>query len=107
MAYTVHEPAAMAGISARTLRHYDAIGLLKPSRLRAAGYRFYGPAQVDQFQHILFYRELGLGLTAIRQVLYDPGFDSIEALKMHREQLLTKRQHVNQLIANLDRTIAA
>lgn len=107
MEYTVHELAEIAGISTRTLRHYDSIGLLKPARLNAAGYRLYGPAQVDQLQHILFYRELGLSLTIIGDVLHHPGFDSIQALKAHREQLLTKRQQLDALIANIDRTIAA
>ena len=107
MEYTVRGLADIAGISTRTLRHYDSIGLLNPARLSASGYRLYGPEQVAQLQHILFYRELGLGLTVIRDILQDPDFDSLKALKDHREQLLTKRRQLGVLLANVDHTIAA
>ena len=60
MEYTVKLLADLAGITPRTLRWYDKMGLLKPARVTEAGYRIYGPREVDRLQDILFYRELGL-----------------------------------------------
>ena len=65
MEYTVKALADLAGVTPRTLRWYDRIGLLKPLRTTEAGYRLYGPAQLDRLQDILFYRELGLDLASI------------------------------------------
>ena len=67
MEYTVKALADLAGVTPRTLRWYDRIGLLKPLRTTEAGYRLYGPAQLDRLQDILFYRELGLDLSIRRQ----------------------------------------
>ena len=107
MDYTVQDLARMAGISPRTLRHYDAIDLLKPAHRSASGYRLYGAGEVDRLQHILFYRELGLSLPVIRHIVRDPAFDGVRALREHRAHLLTKRRQLDVLIANVDRTIAA
>ena len=71
MEYTVKALADLAGVTPRTLRWYDRIGLLKPLRTTEAGYRLYGPAQLDRLQDILFYRELGLDLASIRTILDD------------------------------------
>ena len=57
MEYTVRQLAEIAGISSRTLRYYDEIGLLKPARMNSSGYRIYGQREVDRLQQILFYRE--------------------------------------------------
>ena len=67
MEYTVKALAELAGVTPRTLRWYDRQGLLKPLRTTEAGYRIYGPEQVDRLQTILFYRELGLELKDIRK----------------------------------------
>jgi DNA-binding transcriptional MerR regulator len=67
MEYTVQKLARLAGVSARTLRYYDRIGLLKPAGTTASGYRIYGRAEVDLLQQILFYRELGFSLNRIRE----------------------------------------
>ena len=83
MEYTVKALADLAGVTPRTLRWYDRIGLLKPLRTTEAGYRLYGPAQLDRLQDILFYRELGLDLASIRTILDDPGFDRQAALQSH------------------------
>ena len=74
MEYTVSQLARLSGVTARALRWYDRAGLLKPARLTAAGYRIYGPEQVDRLQAILFYRELGLPLADIRAMLDAPGW---------------------------------
>ena len=83
MEYTVKALADLAGVTPRTLRWYDRIGLLKPLRTTEAGYRLYGPAQLDRLQDILFYRELGLDLASIRTILDDPAFDRPAALQSH------------------------
>lgn len=67
MGYTVQELARLAGISPRTIRYYDEIGLLKPARFSTSGYRLYGQAEVDRLQQILFYRELGVELKAFKR----------------------------------------
>ena len=72
MEYSIHELSRLSGVSTRTLRWYDEIGLLKPSRVAASGYRYYGPAQVDRLQDILFYRALGVELARIRECLNAP-----------------------------------
>ena len=75
MEYTVNRLAQISGVSKRTLRYYDEIGLLRPERVNPNGYRIYGQMQVDLLQQILFYRELGLPLEEIREIIKNPGFD--------------------------------
>lgn len=106
MEYTVQELARMAGVSPRTLRYYDQIGLLKPARINAAGYRIYESGQLDRLQHILLYRELGVGLKQIKAILENPAFDGLSALKKHHRELLHRREQLNLLIANVEKTIA-
>lgn len=106
MEYTVHQLSQLAGISARTLRYYDEIDLLKPAKINASGYRIYGPREVDKLQQILFYRELGMSLKEIRAIINDPTFDREKALEEHREKLLQKRKQLDLLIANVEKTIA-
>lgn len=106
MEYTVQKLGELAGVSTRTLRYYDEIGILKPARINSSGYRIYGPAEVDRLQQILFYRELGVSLENIKSIMTDPSFDRTNALKEHREKLLAKRSQLDQLIENVDKTIA-
>ncbi|WP_248930064.1 MerR family transcriptional regulator [Paenibacillus hamazuiensis] len=106
MEYTVQKLGKLAGISTRTLRYYDQIGILKPARVSSSGYRIYGQAEVDRLQQILFYRELGVSLERIKEIVTDPSFDGAQALRQHREQLLDKRKQLDQLIANVEKTIA-
>lgn len=107
MEYTVQKLARMAGISARTLRYYDEIGILKPARINSSGYRIYSQNEVNKLQQILFYRELDVSLESIRDIITSPSYNGINALKDHRDKLLTKREQINLLIANIDRTIEA
>lgn len=106
MEYTVQQLAKTAGISGRTLRYYDEIGLLRPARITSSGYRIYGPEEVDRLQQILFYRELGVGLEQIREIINDTSFNSLTALREHRVRLLEKKQQLELLIANVEKTIA-
>ncbi|WP_108670463.1 MerR family transcriptional regulator [Peribacillus acanthi] len=106
MEYTVQKLGQMAGISTRTLRYYDEIDILKPARMNSSGYRIYGQAEVDRLQQILFFRELGISLDKIKEIVTDPSFDGAKALKEHREKLLDKRKQLDLLIANVEKTIA-
>ena len=106
MEYTVQRLASLAGISTRTLRYYDEIGILKPARINSSGYRIYGQAEVDRLQQILFYRELDVSLDQIKEIITDPSFDGAAALRNHREKLLERRNQLELLIANVDKTIA-
>lgn len=106
MEYTVQKLARLAGISSRTLRYYDEIGILKPARISSSGYRIYAQAEVDRLQQILFFRELGLSLERIKGIVSASSFDELRALKEHREKLLEKRAQLDLLIANVDKTIA-
>lgn len=106
MEYTVQKLGQLAGISTRTLRYYDEIDLLKPARVNSSGYRIYGQAEVDRLQQVLFYRELGVSLDRIKDILTAPSFDGAKALKEHREQLLDKRKQLDVLISNVEKTIA-
>ena len=59
MEYSIQALSRLSGVTTRTLRWYDEIGLLKPSRVAESGYRYYGPAEVDRLQDILYYRASG------------------------------------------------
>jgi len=106
MEYTVQRLASLAGITPRTLRFYDEIGILKPARISSSGYRIYGQAEVDRLQQIMFYRELGVGLDRIKELMLSPSFDEREALREHHARLLEKRRQLDLLIASVEKTIA-
>lgn len=103
--HTVKQLASLAGVSVRTLHHYDDIGLLAPTRVGENGYRYYDEQALLRLQQILFYRELDFDLPAIRAILDDPGFDRITALQTHRAALLTRIERLQTLIQTVDATI--
>lgn len=103
--YTVSQLAALAGVTARALRHYDAIGLLKPTRASGAGYRLYGPAEVDRLQLILFYRALGLELSAVAELLKEADLDRAAALTRYLAELERRREQLDRQIAAVKRSI--
>ena len=107
MEYTVKQLGDLAGVSGRTLRYYDQIDLLKPAWINEAGYRIYSSGEVDRLQQILFYRELGVDLNTIKELLDSPEFQAKEALLDHREQLLEKRERLDLLINNVEQTLTA
>lgn len=106
MEYTVQKLSRLAGISARTLRYYDQIGLLKPARVNSSGYRIYGAAEVDMLQQILFFRELGFSLENIGEIISNPSFEVIQALRDHHGKLLEKKAQIDLLIRNVENSIA-
>ncbi|GAA1587309.1 MULTISPECIES: MerR family transcriptional regulator [Kribbella] len=105
MERTVSEVARLAGVSVRTLRHYDAIGLLPPGRVAANGYRYYGRPELLRLQRILLLRELGVPLPSIMRIL-DEQDDEVTALEGHREQLLRERKRLDDVLGAVERTIA-
>ncbi len=107
MEYTVDKLAKLAGVSARTLRYYDQIGLLRPCRITASGYRIYGQQEVDRLQQILLYRELGMELSQIDAILSSPDFGAEAALEAHLTRLMAKREQINKLIANVEKSLLA
>lgn len=107
MPYTVGQLAALSGVSVRTLHHYDQIGLLSPNQRSQSGYRLYTREDVARLQQILFYRELGMALEDLRAILDAPDFDERAALMRHREQLLLRKQRLDTLLENIDRTLYA
>lgn len=104
--YTVKQLARLAGVSIRTLHHYDQIRLLRPKTRTAGGYRVYGEAELLRLQQILFYRELGVPLEEIRDILDDPAFDPVAALHAHRERLQARVETLTRLLETVDATIA-
>lgn len=106
MEYTVKKLAKLAGVSTRTLRYYDQIGLLSPKRVSSNGYRIYGQAEIDLLQQILFYREMGMPLEEIGRILNTPGYDRKMALEQHLSALMQKRQQLEMLIDNVTKTIS-
>lgn len=107
MEYTVQKLARISGVSGRTLRYYDQIGLLKPARINSSGYRIYGEKEVDLLQQILFYRELEVSLEEIKNIINEPTYDQTEALKTHFKKLAQKRAHLDKLMATVKMTIAS
>ena len=104
--YTIKQLAKLSGVTVRTLRFYDEIGLLKPATVGENGYRYYGREELLRLQQILFYRELGFELAAIRKVMEEPDFDKTAALRSHKEKLEADAERTSQLIATIDKTLA-
>lgn len=103
--YTVKQLAALAGVTVRTLHYYDEIGLLRPARIGENGYRYYDDAALLRLQQILLYREFGMELLQIKDILDSPDFDLIAALRAHREVLQDRITRTENLIRTVDETI--
>ena len=97
---TVKQLAQKCGVSVRTLHHYDAIGLLKPTRVTEAGYRLYDDTALRRLQTILLFRQLQFPLKEIRDILDSPGFDPMEALTQQIHLLELQRKHLDNLISH-------
>jgi len=104
MAWSIAEVAGFSGVTSRTLRHYDEIGLLPPAFVGDNGYRYYGEDELLRLQRILVLRELGLPLPRIAEVL-DERTDRVEALREHLRTLLAERDRLARLAATVRRTI--
>lgn len=106
MERTIQEVARLTGVTSRTLRHYDDIGLVRPSRVGAGGIRHYDADALVRLQRVLLLRELGLGLPAIAAVL-DGQTDDVHALLAHREWLRQEQTRLERQIASVESTIEA
>lgn len=96
---TVKQVSQVSGVSVRTLHHYDAIGLLKPTKVTEAGYRLYDDTALERLQSILLFRQLQFPLKEIRRILDTPGFDREQALKDQIHLLELQREHLEQLLS--------
>lgn len=105
MEYSINELSKLAGVSARTLRYYDEIGLLKPAYINDAGYRFYTSDEVDVLQQILFYRERGLELKTIERIIHEKDFDMLAAMEDHLLELENEKARTEALIETVKKTI--
>lgn len=103
--YSIRELSELAGVSARTLRYYGEIGLLKPAHVSEAGYRSYGENEVKLLWQILFYRERGFGLKEIKKLIYQEDSYILSALEEHLRELEEQREHMDLLIQTVENTI--
>lgn len=106
MEWTIQQVAAKAGVTSRTLRHYDDIGLLRPSRVGENGYRYYDADALARLQAVLLLRDLGLSLPVIADVL-DRRADEAAALREHIGLLEGERARLERRIAAVRHTLDA
>ena len=104
---TVGRVAELAGVSVRTLHHYDAIGLVQPSARTAAGYRAYSAGDVERLREVLAYRRLGFGLREIADLVDDPATDAVAHLHRLRGLLLEQRDRADATVTAIDRELEA
>lgn len=95
---TVKEVSMITGVSIRTLRYYDEIGLLKPTKLTETGYRLYDNKALEKLQEILFFRELEIPLIDIKKIMDTPNYDKEQILMMQKRMLEQKRNRLNGII---------
>lgn len=105
MDYTVKTLAELTGLTPRTLRYYDAVGLLRPQRNEDNGYRLYGPVETARLADILLYRNMGMSLEEIGRLLDDPGYDRKAALETHLHRLEQRQRETEALIRTVKQTI--
>jgi len=94
----IHEVSNLTGVSIRSLRHYDEIGLLPATEVTEKGYQLYDDTALERLQHILLFKELQFSLKEIRGLLNDPGFDRDKALTQQITLLELKRKHLDNLL---------
>lgn len=105
--YTVQELSKLAGVSVRTLHHYDEIGLLKPAYRSEKGYRYYTRNELLRLQQVMFYRVLDMPLKDIVELMDASTYDALKALEQHKQALHQRLHNMNQLIKTIDKTINA
>ncbi|MCF6735371.1 MerR family transcriptional regulator [Blastococcus sp. KM273129] len=103
----VGEVAALAGVTVRTLHHYDRIGLLRPSGRTSAGYRRYAPADLDRLHQVLLYRELGFPLEEVAALLDDPSADPAEHLRRQHRLLRDRLERTQAMVAAVEKEMEA
>jgi DNA-binding transcriptional MerR regulator len=103
----VGEVAALAGVTVRTLHHYDRIGLLSPSGRTAAGYRQYAPADLDRLHQVLLYRELGFPLEEVATLLDDRSADPGAHLRRQHQLLRDRLERTSAMVAAVEKEMEA
>ena len=114
-AWTIGEVARLAGVTTRTLRHYDAVGLLRPAGVAAGGRRLYGQAELLRLQQVLVLRELGVDLPTVAAILADGGSGTgpeadavrLRRLREHHTRLVAERDRFDRLAATVESTLRA
>ncbi len=104
MEYTIKEMAELSGVTHRTLRHYEDVGLLKPLR-NSSGYRIYTDTEVDLLQQILLYRSMDMNLKNIKEIINNKDFNIAEALQEHYNILIEQRNRLDTLINTVSKTM--
>lgn len=100
---TIKEIADMAGVTVRTLQYYDEVGLLKPTKVNEAGYRFYDERALEKLQKILFFKELDFSLKEIKEIMEKEMYSDISIFQKQRQLLTVKRNRLNRLLGLLER----
>jgi DNA-binding transcriptional MerR regulator len=104
---TVGHVAELAGVSVRTLHHYDEIGLVRPSARTGAGYRAYSAADVERLREVLAYRRLGFGLRDVAELVGDPSVDAVAHLRRLRALVLHRRDRADAMVTAIDQELRA
>src|ERR687886_2696031 len=102
MSYSVGQVAGLAGVTIRTLHHYDEVGLLSPSGRSSAGYRIYEESDLGRLQQILFYREFGFTLEEISTIVNDPHIDAVGHLRRQRGLLTQRIKRLSAMVNTID-----
>lgn len=107
MSFSVGQVSRLAGVTVRTLHHYDGIGLLRPGERTRAGYRRYTDDDLLRLQQVLLYRELGFPLEEIAVILDEPHSDELTHLRRQHELLLRRSERLREMIAAVERAVEA
>ena len=102
---TIKQMSTVSGVSARTLRYYEEIGLFSPTEKSETGYRLYDEEALEVLRHILYFREMGIPLKTIRKILGDPAFDRNHILKMQKRMLEAERIRLDKLVDSIDEVL--
>lgn len=106
-ALTVGRAAALVGVSVKTLHHWDAVGLVRPSGRTPAGYRVYSGDDIARIHRVLVYRELGFPLAEIGRILDEPGTGAREHLRRQRAELMARIGRLREMVDAVDRMLEA
>ena len=99
---TVKEMSHLTGVSARTLRYYDEIGLFAPTEKSEAGYRLYDESALEKLRQILYFRQMGIHLDLIKKIINDPALDKNNILRMQKKMLQEEKERLERLIDSID-----
>lgn len=105
--YSIKEIADLAGVTTRTLRYYDQLGILVPAEIANNGYRFYDRKNLLELQQVMFFRELDVPIKDIQHMVNQPDYHPVSALEKHRGGIITQVERLNKLLDTLDNTIAS